>query len=123
MIFRLKLHKIECSILKSKPVETITADEKNHAIFTAVGCIRVIELKKEDKRSFTLLKNLSRRIDKIKSDKAASENLSDVKKILSSFGYSEADIEESYSLLKLYGYTLPDVEDSKVDFAFLKVNL
>ena len=71
-------------------------------------------MKNSDRYLFSTLGNLERKIERVKEDHDTSQNLEEVKKILSKYNYQERDIEESYCLLKLYGYTLPDVEDSKV---------
>ena len=95
---------------------TITGDERDkyHPALTAVGCIRLLELKQKNNKLFSTLAGLNRKIDVIKQDTAACDMLEQVKKILSEFDYDESDIEECYSLIKLYGYTLSDLEDGKV---------
>ena len=105
-------------MLRGAKVETITAEERQHPMFTAVGCIRLLEMRRRDPALFSTLDNLNRKLDRVKEDPAASANLAEVKEILLKLDtdYSECDIEECYSLIKLYGYTLPDVEDSKVSF-------
>lgn len=105
---------MECKILKENPIETLKTEDRLHPIFSAVGCLRLMEMKNSDRYLFSTLGNLERKIERVKEDHDTSQNLEEVKKILSKYNYQERDIEESYCLLKLYGYTLPDVEDSKV---------
>ena len=110
-------------MLRGAKVEAITAEERHHPMFTAVGCIRLLEMRRRDPALFSTLDNLNRKLDRVKEDPAASANLAEVKEILLKLDtdYSECDIEECYSLIKLYGYTLPDVEDSKVSFDCLDI--
>ena len=112
---------MECQVLRGAKVRTITAEERHHPMFTAVGCIRLLEMRRRDPALFSTLDNLNRKLDRVKEDQAASANLAEVKEILLKLDYSECDIEECYSLIKLYGYTLPDVEDSKVSFDCLDI--
>ena len=116
---------MECQVLRGAKVEAITAEERHHPMFTAVGCIRLLEMRRRDPGLFSTLDNLNRKLDRVKEDPAASANLEEVKEILLKLDndYSECDIEECYSLIKLYGYTLPDVEDSKVSFDCLDIFL
>ena len=92
----------------------LTPDDKYHPVFTAVGCVRLMQLKRTDPESYALLGGLNRKLAQLKSDPEIVENLSAVKSLLEPYQYPACDIEESYSLVRLYGYTLSDVEDSKV---------
>ena len=118
---RAEAHSTECHILRHSDTRdkvTITPDGKNHPIFTAAGCIRLLELKKNDPKSFQKLRHLNRKLEQIKEDRAASEVLSGVKEILLPCQYEEQEVEEVFCLLKLYSYTLPDLEDGKVRSLF-----
>ena len=115
--FRKSCHEVECQVLKQgSPAVTITGEEsdKYHPALTAVGCIRLLQLKQNNNKLFSTLAGLNRKIDAIKQDAAACDTLDQVKKILAEYNYDESDIEECYSLIKLYGYTLSDLEDGKV---------
>jgi len=118
---RKSCHEVECKVLQqgSQQVE-ITGDEKDkyHPLLTAVGCIRLLQLKLDNKKLFSSLAGLNRKLDLIKQDTAACDTLEQVKKILAEYNYEESDIEECYSLIKLYGYTLSDLEDGKVRSLF-----
>ena len=94
----------------------ITGDEKDkyHPLLTAVGCIRLLQLKLDNQKLFSSLAGLKRKLDLVKQDTTACDTLEQVKKILAEYNYDESDIEECYSLIKLYGYTLSDLEDGKV---------
>lgn len=105
---------MECAVLSKAPVSQLTPEDKYHPLITAVSCVRLLELKRTDPRSFASLDNLNRKLTELKSDPEIVENLSAVKTVLEPYQYPACDIEESYSLVRLYGYTLPDVEDSKV---------
>ena len=114
-------HATECHVLRHSHTGDnirITPDDKNHPIFTAVGCIRLLELKRNDQKSFQKLHHLNRKLDQIKEDRAASESLSGVKDILLPCQYGEEEVEEAFCLLKLYSYTLSDLEDGKVRSLF-----
>ena len=113
-LLRLSRHDVECAVLSKAPVTRLTLEDKYHPLFTAVGCVRLLELKRTDPRSFASLDNLTRKLTELKSDPEIVENLSAVKTVLEPYQYPACDIEETYGLVRLYGYTLPDVEDSKV---------
>ena len=118
---RAEAHAIECNILRhsnTKDNIKLTPDDKNHPIFSAIGCIRLLELKRNDPKSFQKLNYLHRKLEQIKEDRVASETLSEVKEILLPCQYGEAEVDEVFSLLKLYSYTLPDLEDGKVRSLF-----
>ena len=117
---RAELHAVECHVLRQSatPITPLTPEDKNHPIFTAVGCIRLLELKKHDLRSFQKLRNLNRKLEQIRGDLAAAENLRSVREILEPCGYRSEEVEEVFCLLRLYSYTLPDLEDGKVRSLF-----
>ena len=114
-------HAVECNVLRQSAntqITQLTPEDKNHPIFTAIGCIRLLELKKTNRRSFQKLRNLNRKLQQIKEDPAAAENLRSVWEILEPCGYREEEVEDVFCLLRLYSYTLPDLEDSKVRSLF-----
>ena len=120
---RADLHAVECRVLRqsSSPLGPLTPEDKNHPVFTAVGCIRLLELKKHDLRAFQRLRNLNRKLEEVRADTAAAESLRSVRQILAGCGYSEKEeeeVEEVFCLLRLYSYTLPDLEDGKVRSLF-----
>ena len=114
-------HAVECRGLSQSAntlVSQLTPEDKHHPIFTAIGCIRLLDLKKNNRRSFLKLRNLNRKLDQIKEDPAAAETLRSVREILEPCGYREEEVEDVFCLLRLYSYTLPDLEDSKVRSLF-----
>ena len=115
---RAETHKIECPLLKGLVPERLTSEDKYHPIFTVVGIIRFLQMKKEDPQNFSKIANLDPKKQKIITDQAASDLLSNIKNILGPLMYSNEDVEHAYAILKLYGYNLPDVPDSKVRSLF-----
>ena len=101
-------------MLSQSPVPRLSPEDKYDPVFTAVGCIRLLQLKRSEPRTFAQLASLNRKLTQLKSDPEIVENLNAVKSVLEPYQYPACDIEESYSLVRLYGYTLSDVEDSKV---------
>ena len=113
-LFSLSCHDVECAVLSQCPMPRLTPEDKYHPVFTAVGCVRLMQHKMTDPGSYALLGGLNRNLAQLKSDPEIVENMSAVKSLLEPYQYPACDIEESYSLVRLYGYTLSDVEDSKV---------
>lgn len=113
-LFSLACHEVECAVLSQSPVPRLSPEDKYDPVFTAVGCVRLLQLKRSEPRTFSLLGGLNRKLTQLKSDPEIVENLNAVKRVLEPYQYPACDIEESYSLVRLYGYTLSDVEDSKV---------
>jgi len=111
-------HSTECPLLSQLALHKLSPEDKYHPIFTAVGCIRFLEMKNNEPTNYSKLVNLDPQSDKVKADKLTSKLLNDIKELLKCLHYEEEDIENAYSLLKLYGYTLPDVPDSKVRSLF-----
>ena len=101
-------------VLSQSPLPRLSPEDKYDPVFTAVGCIRLLQLKRTEPRTFALLGSLNRKLTQLKSDPEIVDNLNAVKTVLEPYHYPACDIEESYSLVRLYGYTLSDVEDSKV---------
>eukprot|EP00092_Neocalanus_flemingeri_P001056 GFUD01001126.1.p1 GENE.GFUD01001126.1~~GFUD01001126.1.p1 ORF type:complete len:653 (+),score=128.14 GFUD01001126.1:144-2102(+) len=111
-------HTIECPLLKGCLTEKLTLDDKNHTIFTAVGCIRFLQIKTKEPEKHRKLANLDPQTKRINSDPLTSKLLRDIKEMLKSLNYREEEIEYAYGLIKLYGYNLPDVPDGKVRSLF-----
>ena len=105
---------MECAVLAAAPVSRLSPQDRHHPLFTAVGCVRLLQLRRSDPSTLASLDRLDRKLAQLKSDPEIVENLSAVKAVLEPYQYPACDIEDAYSLIRLYGYTLPDVEDSKV---------
>jgi len=112
------IHKIECPSLEKCVSEPLTLSGKNHPIFSAVGCIRFLQMKHKEPENYLKLISLDPQIERIKTDNRASKLLCDIKEQLKHLDYKEEDIDHAYGLLKLYGYNLPDVPDGKVRSIF-----
>jgi len=115
---RAEHHQTECSLLAGCVTQKLTAEDKHHPIFTAIGCLRFLRMKSEEPEKYSQLANLDPQQKRIKADPLLSKLLCDIKELLKNMNYKEEDIDHAYAIIKLYGYNLPDVPDGKVRSLF-----
>ena len=115
---RAEKHSADCASLVGCMEQTLTLEDKNHPIFTAVGCLRYLRMKYEEPEQYAKLSNLDLQLEEIRNDVQAAKLLCDLKKLLAKLHCKDTDVEESFAILRLYGYSLPDVPDGKVRSLF-----